>query len=105
MQPVVSFVNDSPRVEGRNILVDVQTNYSVRCAIRLAGTKSDLRNCKYIRCMACMYKNSCSYFIFHVPSFTLSIIIYSSIRVPMCEENQSVYKVIHVYNEAKLLNS
>ena len=55
MQPVVSFVNDSPRVEGRNILVDVQTNYSVRCAIRLAGTKSDLKNCKCISCTACMY--------------------------------------------------
>ena len=94
MQPVVSFVNDSPRVEGRNILVDVQTNYSVRCAIRLAGTKSDLKNCKYISCMACMY---------HVPSFTLAIIIYSSIRVTTCEENQSVYKVIQFNNEAKIL--
>ena len=33
MQPVVNFVNDNPRVEGRNILVDVHTQPPFNVAV------------------------------------------------------------------------
>ena len=44
---VVSLINDSPRVEGNNITVDLQTEHPVQCGIRFATTRgSPLRDCK-----------------------------------------------------------
>ena len=43
---VVSLINDSPRVEGNNITVDLQTDHPVRSSIRLAAMTSPLRDCE-----------------------------------------------------------
>ena len=43
---VVSLINDSPRVEGNNIIVDLQTDHPVQCSIRLAAVSSPLRDCE-----------------------------------------------------------
>ena len=43
---VVSLINDSPRVEGNNITVDLQTEHPVMCSIRLATMASPLRDCE-----------------------------------------------------------
>ena len=45
---VVSLINDSPRVEGNNITVDLQTDHSVQCDIRLATMASSLRDCESV---------------------------------------------------------
>ena len=45
---VVSLINDSPRVEGNNITVDLRTDHSVQCSIRLASMSSSLRDCECI---------------------------------------------------------
>ena len=42
----VRLINDSPRVEGNNIMVDVDTDHPVQCGIRLATMASPLRNCE-----------------------------------------------------------
>ena len=46
---VVRLINDSPRVEGNNITVDIDTDHPVRCGIRLAAMASPLRDCKSIQ--------------------------------------------------------
>ena len=43
---VVRLINNSPRVEGNNIMVDVDTDHPVQCGIRLATMASPLRNCE-----------------------------------------------------------
>ena len=43
---VVNLINDSPRVEGNNITVDLRTDYPVQCGIRLATTAYPLRDCE-----------------------------------------------------------
>ena len=43
---VVNLINDSPRVEGNNITVDLQTDHPVQCGIRLATMSSPLRDCE-----------------------------------------------------------
>ena len=43
---VVRLINDSPRVEGNNIMVDVDTDHPVQCGIRLATMTSPLRDCE-----------------------------------------------------------
>ena len=40
------LINDSPRVEGNTITVDVDTDHPVQCSLRLATTKSPLRDCE-----------------------------------------------------------
>ena len=40
------LINDSPRVEGNNIMVDVDTDHPVQCGIRLATTVSPLKECE-----------------------------------------------------------
>ena len=40
------LINDSPRVEGNNIMVDVDTDHPVQCGIRLATMASPLRDCE-----------------------------------------------------------
>ena len=40
------LINDSPRVEGNTINVDVDTDHPVQCSLRLATTKSPLRDCE-----------------------------------------------------------
>lgn len=47
-EPAVSLINDSPRVEGNNVTVDLQTDHPVQCSIRLALTSSPLRDCESI---------------------------------------------------------
>ena len=42
----VNLINDSPRVEGSNITVDLRTDHSVQCSIRLATMSSSLRDCE-----------------------------------------------------------
>ena len=42
------LINDSPRVEGNNITVDIDTDHPVQCGIRLAAMASPLRDCKSI---------------------------------------------------------
>ena len=42
------LINDSPRVEGNNIIVDIDTDHPVRCGIRLAAMASPLRDCESI---------------------------------------------------------
>ena len=42
------LINDSPRVEGNNIIVDIDTDHPVQCGIRLAAMASPLRDCKSI---------------------------------------------------------
>ena len=58
---VVNLINDSPRVEGNNITVDLQTDHPVRCSIRLATMSSSLRDCESISfllhwCTAIVYQ-------------------------------------------------
>ena len=44
---VVSLISDSPRVEGNNITVDLQTEHPVQCGIRLATKRgSPMRDCE-----------------------------------------------------------
>ena len=44
---VVSLINDSPRVEGNNITVDLQTEHPVQCGLKLATMRgSPLRDCE-----------------------------------------------------------
>ena len=44
---VVSLINESPRVKGNNITVDLQTEHAVRCGLRLATMRgSPLRDCE-----------------------------------------------------------
>ena len=43
---VVNLINDSPRVEGNNITVDLRTDHPVQCGIRLATMASPLRDCE-----------------------------------------------------------
>ena len=43
---VVNLINDSLRVERNNITVDLQTDHSVQCSIRLATMSSSLRDCE-----------------------------------------------------------
>ena len=44
---VVNLINDSPRVEGNNITVDLQTEHPVQCGLRLATMRgSRLRDCE-----------------------------------------------------------
>ena len=57
---VVNLINDSPRVEGNNITVDLRTDHPVQCGIRLATTASPLRDCE------------CTSFLLHVKSFLLT---------------------------------
>ena len=45
---VVSLINDSPRVEGNNITVDLETDHPVRCSIRLATMTSPLKDCESV---------------------------------------------------------
>ena len=45
---VVNLINDSPRVEGNKITVDLRTDHPVQCGIRLAAMASPLRNCESI---------------------------------------------------------
>ena len=40
------LINDSPRVEGNNIMVDVDTDHPVQCGIRLASMASFLKDCE-----------------------------------------------------------
>ena len=54
---VVNLINDSPRVEGNNITVDLQTDHPVQCGIRLAKMASPLRDCE------------CASFLLHVKAF------------------------------------
>ena len=42
------LINNSPRVEGNNITVDVDTDHPVQCSIRLATTVSPLRDCEFM---------------------------------------------------------
>ena len=42
----VSLINDSPRVEGNNVTVDLRTDYPVQCSIKLAATSTPLRDCE-----------------------------------------------------------
>ena len=42
----VNLINDSPRVEGNNVTVDLQTDHPVQCGIKLAATSSPLRDCE-----------------------------------------------------------
>ena len=48
VQPVVDFVNDSLRVEGRNILEDVHTQHSIQCGSiqhrRCGNAEPDLKH-------------------------------------------------------------
>ena len=46
---VVRLINDSPRVEGNNITVDIDTDHPVQCGIRLAAMASPLRDCESIQ--------------------------------------------------------
>ena len=43
---VVRLINNSPRVEGNNITVDIDTDHPVQCGIRLAAMASPLRDCE-----------------------------------------------------------
>ena len=43
------LINDSPRVEGNTITVDVDTDHPVQCSLRLAATMSPLRDCESMR--------------------------------------------------------
>ena len=43
---IVRLINDSSRVEGNNIMVDVDTDHPVQCGIRLAMMASPLRDCE-----------------------------------------------------------
>ena len=43
---VVRLINDSPRVEGNNIRVYVDTDHPVQCGIRLATMASPLKDCE-----------------------------------------------------------
>ena len=44
---VVNLINDSPRVKGNNITVDLWTDHPVQCGIRLATKRgSPLRDCE-----------------------------------------------------------
>ena len=57
---VVNLINDSPRVEGNNITVDLQTDHPVQCSLRLATMSSSLRDCESISfflhwCIAIVY--------------------------------------------------
>ena len=53
----MNLINDSPRVEGNNITVDLQTDHPVQCGIRLAKMASPLRDCE------------CASFLLHVKAF------------------------------------
>ena len=44
----VNLINDSPRVEGKNITVELRTDHSVQCSIRLATMSSSLRDCEFM---------------------------------------------------------
>ena len=52
------LINDSPRVEGNNIMVDVDTDHPVQCGIRLASMASFLKDCESmqssLRCL-CLF--------------------------------------------------
>ena len=41
---VVRLINDSQRVEGNNIMIDVDTDHPVQCGIRLATMASPLKD-------------------------------------------------------------
>ena len=45
-EQVVNLINDSPRVEGNNITVDLRTDHPVKCGIRLATMSFPLRDCE-----------------------------------------------------------
>ena len=71
---VVSLINNSPRVEGNNITVDLQTEHPVRCGIRLATIRgSPLRDCKSMS-LLCIDKilkmQFCNHFYSRVPTTT-----------------------------------
>ena len=51
---VVNLINDSPRVEGNNITVDLRTDHPVQCGIRLAAMASPLRDCEYTSFTSCL---------------------------------------------------
>ena len=52
---VVKLINESPRVEGNNITVDLQTDHPVRCSIRLATMSSPLRDCEHFLALSSTY--------------------------------------------------
>ena len=52
---VVNLINNSPRVEGNNITVDLQTDHPVRCSIRLATMSSPLRDCEHFLALSSTY--------------------------------------------------
>ena len=45
---VVRLINESPRIEGNSITVDIDTDHPAQCGIRLATMVSPLRDCEYM---------------------------------------------------------
>ena len=78
---VVSLINDSPKVEGNNITVDLQTDHSVQCSIRLAKMSSSLRDCESISfllhwCIAIVYQECMiGEIVFYVKLYSNSVLI------------------------------
>ena len=60
---VVSLINDSPRVEGNNITVDLRTDHPVQCGIRLATMASPLRDCELMNYYSVHFGFSCIPFV------------------------------------------
>ena len=62
-EQVVNLINDSPRVEGNNITVDLRTDHPVQCGIRLATMSSPLRDCECTSFLFSMHELACIVFI------------------------------------------